>query len=176
MPERLVALLDAYPFGDLASIAGLLVALIGFTATIWAAWRSKTAAEAAAEAATTARDDVLAFQSTMNLASVVSEIEGLKPMHRAGRWAELPDRYSTICAALASIRSRNPSLTRAHDARIQLAITELRRIEHRIDASLVGAGDAIDVAALNRVVSELLDELRLTLHELEPRPGARTSL
>ena len=163
-------MLDAYRLGDHASIIGLAVALVGFALTIWAAWRAKSAAEMAAAAARRARDDLLAFQSTMSLAGVVSEIEGLKAMHRAGRWAELPDRYSTLCATLASIRSRNPSLTRIHDARIQLAITELRRIEHRIDASLAGAGDAIDVAALNRVLSELLDALRKTLHELEPRP------
>ena len=175
MLERVAALLDAYPLGDLASIAGLVVALIGFTATIWAAWRSKTAAEAAAEAATNARDQLLVHQSTMSLAGVISEIEGLKAMHRAGRWAELPDRYSTLCAALLSIRSRNPSLTVAQDARFQLAITELRRIEHRIDASLAEVGGPIDVAALNRVVSELLDELRLTLHELEPGAQARKS-
>lgn len=170
MGDWLVDLLDVNRLGDLASIAGLLVALVGFALTIWTAWRSKTAAEAAAEAACRARHDVLAFQSTMSLAGVVSEIEALKAMNRAGRWAELPDRYSALCATLGSIRSRNPSLTRARDARIQLAITELRRIEHRIDASLVGAGDAIDVAALNWALSELVDELRTTLHELEPGP------
>lgn len=167
MADWSAALLDTYRLGDLASIVGLFVALVGFALTFWAAWRSKTAAEAAAEAAKRAKDHLFGFQSTMSLAGVISEIEGLKSMHRAGRWAELPDRYSALCAALVSIRSRNSSLNRVQDARIQLAITELRRIEHRVDASLGGGGDAIDVAALNLVVSELLDDLRMTLHELE---------
>lgn len=37
MAEGLAALLDTYRLGDLASIVGLAVALVGFALTFWAA-------------------------------------------------------------------------------------------------------------------------------------------
>jgi hypothetical protein len=47
--EWLFMLLMQKPWGDLASIVGLLVSVFGFGWTVWLAWRSKRAAEVAQE-------------------------------------------------------------------------------------------------------------------------------
>jgi hypothetical protein len=47
MAEGLGAFLDSYRPRDLPSLVGFAVAVVGFALTSYAAWRSKTAAEAA---------------------------------------------------------------------------------------------------------------------------------
>ena len=178
MPERVAGLLDAYRLGDLASLLGLLVALVGFAATVWAAWRAKTAAEAAAEAANRTRDQLLSFQTTTDLSSVISKMEALKALHRAGNFPGLADRYSALAGDLMSIRSRNPSLSAKERAILQEVVLLFRGMEHEIDLSSQDGVDRFDVARLNRAISRAFDELTALLHDLERRahggdPGER---
>jgi|GEM_PF-5479250 len=169
MPEWVSSLLDAYRLGDLASIAGLVAALVGFTATIWTAWRSKTAAEAAAEAASEARDQVLNVHSTTSLASVISRMEALKVLHRAGRMHQMPERYSTLAADLMAIRSRNRSLTAHERAIVQQSVLLLRSMEYEMDLWVQGGETSLDIAQLNRAISLAFDDLATLLHDLEKR-------
>lgn len=46
-------------WGDLSSVVGLLLAIIGFGFTLWGVWRSKSAAEAARDAAQKAKDAIV---------------------------------------------------------------------------------------------------------------------
>lgn len=169
MPEPLIALFAAYPFGDLASVVGLLVALIGFTATIWTAWRSKTAAEAAAEAARQAREQVLNVHTSTSLASVISRMEALKVLHRAGRMHQMPERYSTLATDLMAIRSRNRSLTAHERGILQQSVLLLRGMEYEMDQWAQHGETSIDIAQINRAISLALDDISTLLHDLEKR-------
>ena len=169
MPEWVATLLDTYRLGDLASITGLLVALIGFTATIWAALRSKTAAEAAAEAARQAREQVSNVHSTTSLASVISRMEALKVLHRAGRMHQMPERYSTLAADLMAIRSRNRSLAAHERAILQQSVLLLRSMEYEMDLWVQGGQTSLDIAQINRAISLAFDDLATLLHDLEKR-------
>lgn len=172
MIDSWLALLDAYRLGDLASLVGLLVALVGFALTIWAAWRAKSAAEMAAAAARRVRDQILIFQSTSDLAGAISKLESLKSMHRAGDWASMPERYSGLSADLAMIRDRSTLLDDAERAMIQKAIFMLAQLEHELDVGGVEEPDRKQVAIRNLLISQRLDELRGILHHLQERAAA----
>ncbi len=169
MAEGLAALLDTYRLGDLASIVGLAVALVGFALTFWAAWRARTAAEAAAEAAERAREQVLTFHSTTSLVGVISRMEALKVLHRAGRIDHMPERYSALAGELMAIRSRNPSLTAEERAIMQRSVLLFRSMEHEIDQAAQDNERHVDIAQLNRAISLAFDELTALLHDLETR-------
>lgn len=175
MAEGFAARLDTYRLGDLASIVGLAVALVGFALTFWAAWRARTAAEAAAEAARQAREQILTFHSTTSLASVVSRMEALKVLHRAGRIDHMPERYSALAGDLMAIRTRNPSLAAEERAIMQRSVLLFRGMEYEIDLATQQGVSRLDIAQLNRAISRTFDELTTLLHDLETRAHRGTS-
>lgn len=171
MVEGLTVLLDSYRLGDLASIIGLAVALVGFVLTFWAAWRSRTAAEAAAEAAERARAHMLTFHSTASLASVISRLEGLKALHRNARseaqWQDMPERYSALRAELRQIRARYPSLDPDQRVIIQRSIETLTALEEWAERAAEDGRRPADIAKMNSRLAQRSDELVDLLHGLQ---------
>jgi hypothetical protein len=70
--------------GDVASIAGVVISVIGFVVTVFGVFRSKAASEAAAAAATSARDSIRAFETIVDFTAAISRLEDLRLMHRSG--------------------------------------------------------------------------------------------
>jgi len=115
-------------WGGIASIAGLIVSVAGFVWTLRGVYKSKAAAEAAAEAAQRARDDVLRSNAMIELAVVMSSLQEIKRLQREEAWSHLLDRYSTLRTALIAIRASRPNLTAQHKTTIQDAIAQLRTL------------------------------------------------
>lgn len=83
-------------WGDVASVAGTGIGLIGFLITICLAMKAKNAAQAAQEAADSMKADFHRFDLVHDFAQVFAIMEELKRLHSANAWPILPDRYSTI--------------------------------------------------------------------------------
>ena len=84
-----------------ASVAGLIVGLLGFGLTISLVWRSKSAASAAKEAAEETRDAVVRATTAADLSSALATMDEIKEHQRQGTWNILPGKYSVLRRALA---------------------------------------------------------------------------
>ena len=87
--------------GDLASLAGVIIAVVGFGLTLKNVYRSKAAATRAEEAAKETRDSIRLFDTVSEFAEAISTMDEIKRLHRQSAWVILPDRYATLRKLLA---------------------------------------------------------------------------
>src|SRR3954465_6428111 len=65
----------AAEWGDIASVAGFFLAIVGFGITIFGVWRSKSAAEQARPAALAARESIARYDAIAELAATMAIME-----------------------------------------------------------------------------------------------------
>ncbi len=70
--------------GDLASLAGVAISIVGFVVTVWNVRRSESAAERAEAAANEARRAMRIYQTVSDLASAIAIMEEVMRLHRHG--------------------------------------------------------------------------------------------
>lgn len=146
-------------WGDLASVAGVLISLVGFGITIRSVVLSKRAAEKAQESAQRVREGMLRSDTMVDLSAAVSIMDEIKRLHRAsGQWPVLLDRYSALKGLLISIRASSPFLREEHRAALLGAMQQFSTIEESVERALASKRP-LKVAALNQIVSDQLDKL-----------------
>ena len=165
--------IEQYRIGDLASIAGLVIAVIGFTVTVIGVFMSKRAAVRAEEAATATRDSIHFFESIVDFSSAITTLEEIKRLHRQNAWSVLPDRYSNLRKLLISIRESFSDLSDEQRSTIQDAIANFRAIEAKVDRFKDDVSK-LDVSRLNSIVSQQVDGLLAILAQLKARGGSRS--
>jgi hypothetical protein len=136
-------------WGDIASVVGVLISLIGFGITIWGVLRSKNAAQRAEEAAKDVRQSLLKVDTVMELSAATTIMEEIKRLHRASAWVVLLDRYSTLRRLLISIKSANPQLADEHLSALQSAVQHFTDIERKVERSITAGNNPPNVASLN---------------------------
>src|SRR5262245_4673067 len=94
----------ASQWADLATLAGLVVSLLGFGLTIRGVWIAKTASEAARDAVTAAAKTLAHHDMIADLSSATVIMDEIKRLQRHGSWAILPDRYSELRRRLVAIK------------------------------------------------------------------------
>ena len=156
--ETLTKLLKDH-WGDIASVVGVVVSLVGFAVTIWGVLTSKSAAQRAESAANAARRSILRSDSLMELSASVTMMEEIKRLHRASAWSVLPDRYSLLKSHLVSIRTSNTTFAADHQASLQSAIQHFGDMEKRIEKTISGKSGAPNVATLNEIVSAQINKV-----------------
>jgi hypothetical protein len=169
--DVLVAWLDRTRAGDIASILGLLIALVGFAITIWNVRASRAAALRAEEAANHARRAIRFFDLVTEISAAIAAMEEIRRLHRDGAWRILPDRYSGLRRSLVTIRGSSTDLTADQRTRIQAAITYLANLEKRVEISLERDQPPDLVANWNERVSRHIMELHSLLLELKEKAG-----
>ena len=157
----------ASEWGNLASVAGLFLGLLGFGFTIFGVWRSKNAAQAAQAAATKALNAVSTYDAVTDLASAMATMDEVKRHQRQGAWHVLPDRYSHLRQRLISIKGAGVPLNDQQRQTIQGAIEQFAVLEKRIDRSLAAGNVPANPAKLNEIVSSQLDNLQSVLMSLQ---------
>ncbi|MGE5270662.1 MAG: hypothetical protein ACM3JG_13425 [Thiohalocapsa sp.] len=138
--------------GDLASIAGLVVSIIGFVATLVNVWRTRSAALRAEQAANEARRMIRGYETVADFSATIALMDEIKRLHRTGQLEMLPDRYAALRKALIGIRRLSPSLDDEQDKVLQGAITTLSTTEHAIERAIASASSP-DFVRLNRLFS-----------------------
>lgn len=146
-------------WGDIASIFGLIVALIGFTVTFYGVWKSRTAAESAKTAANEARRAIQRTDVISNFSSAVTVMEEIKRLHRAQAWAIMPDRYSSLRQLFLSIITNHPDLEEKHLIQIRTAISQFRVMEDLVESFLSSTSEPLNSAKLNKMVTTQIDKL-----------------
>ncbi len=158
--------ISAYKIGDLASLAGVLISLVGFAVTVVSVLKSRRAAERAQIAAKAARDGIRLFETVVDFTQTISTLEELKRAHRYGQWQILPDRYAAVRKVLISLRTSNPGLTERQNTVIQEALSNLRLYETNVERGL-SSGGAPNAAKLNASLSRDIDDLVAVLGEIK---------
>ncbi len=153
--EELLEQISKRHLGDAASIISLLVALIGFSFTLFGVWRSKKAAEMAQEEVRSVKQAITRSSTIADFSAAVTTMNEIKRLHRVSAWAILPDRYAALRSMLISIRSMNPDLQLEYRTAIQNALQQFSDIEKTVEKSLASNKPPTNWARLNAIVSTL---------------------
>lgn len=147
--------------GNIASILSLVIAVVGFGATIYQTTQSRKAAEQA-------RDRVLDLNALVGVDSAIRVLGDIRRLHRLEAWEALPDRYTSLMMDLRAIRTRTPTLSLEHRTRIQEVIAQIAVIERQVERIVNGKIEA-EVASLNITVTRQINRLADLLVELQSR-------
>ncbi|MBI1904067.1 MAG: hypothetical protein HYS13_23445 [Planctomycetia bacterium] len=158
--DKRVAFLGEH-WGDLASVAGLAVSLIGFWLAVRAAW-------AAARAATDAKDLLTRYDCILEVSQALSAMEEIKRLMRDKAWTLVPDRCTVICQSLISGRVGFGRFSIEDDAALTGIIQQFQGIREKVERANV-SGKYPAVANIIALVSKQSDELRAILVRLRSR-------
>jgi len=158
-------------WGDIASVVGVVVSLIGFAITIWGVLRSKTAAQKAKEEVSNVRETISRLDTAMEFSAALTMMDEIKRLHRAAAWIMLPDRYSALKRLLISIRTTNLDLADEHQAVLQGAIQHFTDLEKKVERALASNGSPPNVATVNEIVSAQLDKMSEVISAIRREVG-----
>jgi hypothetical protein len=150
---------------DVASIAGVLISIVGFGVTLHGVRKSKNAAVRAEEAATAMRNSIRLLDTIIDFSAAISLLEEIKRLHRAQAWNALPDRYAALRKLLISVR-KGVDLREDQESMAQGTITNLATIETQVEKA-IGANVSPSVHRLNTLLSADLDNLIAVLTDLK---------
>lgn len=157
--DRFLAFVAKNHLGDAASIVGLIITCF----TFWVADRARKAAE-------TAKEHVLRFEATADVARAIAILEETKNLHRRKElWLLLPEKYTAVRKILISLRDGSPKPKKEELTRIQNAVATLLSFEEAVEEALRKYGEPLDSARLNRLTCRQIDDLTTTLMTLRAR-------
>ncbi|MGA8551588.1 MAG: hypothetical protein WB678_15265 [Stellaceae bacterium] len=151
--------------GDLASLAGVAISVVGFVVTVWNVQRSKSAAERAETAANEARRMIRGYETLSEFSAAIAIMEEVKRLHRTGQIDVLLDRYAALRKALIGVRKLSPSIDENMDTKIQSAVTTLATMEDVVEKSR-SEGSLPNFVRLNRLLSRDIDDLHAVLVDM----------
>ncbi len=173
MGESIINFLVYGPGGNIASILGVIISLIGFFLTIQNVLKSKTAAQAAEEAVQRVREDIQRINAVTELSEAISTMGEIKRLHREKAWNTLPDRYSDLRAALVNIRTVSQDLSTQHKSHLQNAIVHFSEMEKQVETALTRKKqESLNVPKFNEIVSKQMDNLREIFAQIQSDIGA----
>lgn len=153
-------------WGDVASVLGLVVSVVGFWFGLVslresreAALNAKDAAIRAEEAARATRDSIFKSDTIANCSQAIGILDEIKILQRKGDWTTLPDRYSAVRRILVTLKSVSGQLSGSEVEIVQGALAQLIEIEKKIEVSLASGKKPLTHARLNEVVSAQTDKL-----------------
>jgi len=160
--------LKANQFADnWADIVGLVVTVLGFTATLIGVFKSKRAAVAAQEAAVATRDQIRLLDTIVDFSAVITILEEIKRAHRSEKdWSVMPDKYASLRKQLILLRETSLQLSDEQLVAIQNAITNLSEIEKRVERHLI-SGAELRVEKFNATISDDIDRMVGILTQLK---------
>jgi hypothetical protein len=163
----LVDWIRKYDIGDVASIAGVIISVVGFVATLIGVYRSKRAAVQAAEAAKAVQESLAKFDTLVDFSAAITTLEEVKRMHRqGGSWSLLPDRYAFIRKMFVQLRNSTVPMTDAQKSTIQNALVNLIDIERQVEKALPDS-TKLRAFKFNAVISDDIDALVAVLTQLK---------
>lgn len=160
------ALAFADTWAGMADVVGVLIAIVGFSLTVWSAWRAKTASEQARSMVEKLREESRRMNFVAECAAAIGVMNQLKVFHREHAFVALLSHYPLLREKLVSLKSF-PELTEHQKTDIQRFLTALSRMEATVEACQASSGNApLDVAKYNRNLAEhadLLQDVMITI-------------
>jgi hypothetical protein len=151
--------------GDIASVGGVAISIVGFIVTVWNVRRSKSAAERAEAAANEARTLMRSYETVADFSAAIAIMEEIKRLHRTGQLDVSLDRYAALRKVLIGVRKLSPSVDQAMGNHIQSAITTLATMENLVEKCR-SEGSSPNFVRLNRLLSRDIDALHSVLVDM----------
>ncbi|MDM8544036.1 hypothetical protein QUF90_23415 [Desulfococcaceae bacterium HSG9] len=147
--------------GDIASVIGVIVAIIGFFVTISNVVKSKNAAQKAEAASYKIRENIFRYDAISECAEAISLLNEIKRLQRGNLWLILPDRYSAVNRLLYSLKAFDSELMKNHKMYIQNAIQQFVSLEELVDRSITRnkLPPSESIVQINKIVNQQLDKL-----------------
>jgi hypothetical protein len=164
--SQVLSWMETNRVGDLASVTGVAISLIGFTITVIGVFRSKSAAQRAERAANSARETVRLMDTVVDFTAAITALDEIKRLHRTSNWVLLLDRYSTIRRLLVIARANNSQLTSHQREAIQSSLANLIVLENTLERALA-SGSTPNAPKLNASISTNIDDLLAVLTEIK---------
>ena len=151
--------------GSVASIAGLLVALLGLGFALLQLSRLRGETRAARDAAEETRRLLRRDLAGTDLTRLNERIQGLMEMHRSGDRGRALDRYPEVRRLFLEIRRNHPNLSPEHRHQLQEAVATLRNMQGALER-LEGTIPQPLIADFNSILLLLQSELLVELEDL----------
>ena len=161
-------------WGDLASIVGTGLSLIGFMLTIAAVWRSKRAAEGAQRAAEATRTSFAQYDAVADLSAATALMDEIRRLQRLRAWPILPDRYAELRRKLVALKGSAAKLTDEQRQTFQGTVETFADLERRIERAISTSAMPPNPAKLNEIVSTQIDRVQAVLLAVQRNLGAKT--
>lgn len=150
----------ACQWGNIASVVGVLLTIVGFSVTIYNVLRSKSIAEAT-------RDSISFYDAIADLAAASSIMDEIKRLQRHGIWAVVPDRYSELRRRLIAIKASHADLSEAQRQTLEATVQKFADLERRVERAISVNATPANPAKLNDIVSGQIDEVQTVLLSLQ---------
>ena len=155
--------------GDLASVAGLAISIVGFAVTLWNVARSRSAAERAEEAANQARSRFRLFDTIGALTEAMAMMTQIQQLHRERAWGRAIASYPVVARLLREVGGMSPDLTRPELSALQDAHPDMLSIERRVDGFIQSGQEPDGFGQFNRLLSRHIRNIHNTLLAVKQR-------
>lgn len=145
-------------WGNVSSVVGLVISVLGFGLTIWAVLRAKGAAEQAADAADQAKIKIQKLGTVANFSSAIAAMEDIMRLHRQKDWAGALDRQFELRRILVELKDGGGGLTLDQQTVILGSIEQFKGIERAIEKHTAAATEP-KTERLNEVVRNQIVKL-----------------
>ena len=146
-------------WGDLSSVAGVIISLIGLTWAVGAAHGARSAAQAAEKAAGDARTTIGRHLLAIDLERSINQIQRLKSLHRDGRWDVALEQYQALRAMVSAIVAHSPESETQLRERLSSARTLFREIEEYVETRVAQGLGTADITKLNGQLNDVQSDL-----------------
>lgn len=165
------AILEIEHLSEYLSLGGIVLSLIGFSATLVAVFRAKSTAEAARLAADQARGQVRKLDLISEMATVLRLAEELKRLHRSNAYDILPDRYSDLRLKVMVIRESKLFTDQEDQSLLQDVVVRLSALEQALDKSADVFQDKKRLARSNESLSNCMESIVRLNERIKNRTG-----
>lgn len=152
--------------GSIASLAGLLVSLLGLGFALLQLSRLRGETRAARDASEETRRLLRRDSAGSDLTRIGERIQGLIEIHRNGDRSRALDRYPEIYRLLIAIRRNHPNLSEEYRRQLQEALATVRDMQGKLEGL---TGSSIPQSAINNFNAALLLLQTELLVELQDR-------
>ena len=146
-------------WGDIATVVGILVSLVGLGWAIKEARGARSASEAAKTAATEARGQIGRHLQSVELRRAIGLIEQVKTLHDNDRWESSREHYQTLREMLSDVISRCSDDQIAVREELATSRVILRDMEDFVRPRVSRAIPERERSRLNRSLNDIQSDL-----------------
>jgi parvulin-like peptidyl-prolyl isomerase len=145
-------------YGSWASIAGVVISVVGFAITIFNVAKSKSAAVAAKNAARDAQSALKDIDAISEISMAIERLEGAKSQVSQNQGLFLAESFSRVRRRLISAKDSNENLTPDSVEILRTSIRRTRSLENKIHKH-VEEKTRLDILKTNKALSIIMDDL-----------------
>lgn len=150
-------------WGDLASVMGLLVSIVGFVIAVEQIRSSRRAAEQARDAAAEVRSRFRDLDILAAFTEVLGVLAEIKRLHRANAWNTVVDRYATARRLLVAISHMLRDGKYYDGEEVSMAVHQLLILEPRVERALATSKSPPSISNTNAILSKMEDDLAVVM-------------